>query len=143
MRVQRWSPNYGRGVVEIAADSTADQVREWLRYRFASPDYRPPVLPAVAIQVLALSRKPDADLRDVAKLLEQDPVLAGRVLRLMQTPFYAARTPIRTLAEAVLRLGMTQVRNVVLEVSLNLRVFKAEGWAEPMADLARHSSEVA
>src|SRR5512141_3157241 len=110
---------------------------------FASPSYRPPRLPQVALDILALSRQPDVDFVSMVALLERDPILAAKVLSLCQSAAYARGAPVRSLREAVVRLGLRGLRDLVVEAALPLRVFRVPGYEQPMARLGRHSTVVA
>ena len=107
---------------------------------FASPGYRPPMLPAVALEVIEMSQKTDVDFERVVRLLEKDPVLAAKVLSIAQSAAYATRTPILSLRTAVVRLGLKTLRDIVLEAALHLKVFRVPGFEPAMARLARHST---
>lgn len=122
--------------------TTAD-VSAALRARFGSPGYKPPLLPVVAMEVLALSGKRDVEVDALAALLEKDPILAGRILQLVQSPVFAGRSPIRSLRQAVVRLGLATMRDVVLEAAMNMRIFRAEGFAPALEQLRKHSTQVA
>jgi HD-like signal output (HDOD) protein len=101
------------------------------------------MLPAVALQVLELSRKPDVSFDEVLVVLERDGMLAGRVLSISQSAVYAGRSAIVSLRQALVRLGIKTLRNVVLEAALNLRVFRVPGYEPTMERLRRHSSYAA
>jgi len=107
---------------------------------FSAPGYRPPMLPAVALEVLELSQKTDVDFDRVVRLLERDAVLAARVLSISQSAAYASRTAILSLRTAVVRLGLKTLRDVVLEAALHLKVFRVPGFEPAMERLARHST---
>jgi HD-like signal output (HDOD) protein len=111
--------------------------------RFRRPDYVPPMLPAVALKVLAMSRQPNLDLRDLATTIESDPMLAARVLRLAQAPIYAGRSPARSITEAAVRLGVSGVSHLLLEVAMVARVFRAPGYDVAMRQVQIHSQTVA
>lgn len=110
---------------------------------FSSPSYRAPMLPTVALQVMELSRKPGVDFDEVLTVLERDGMLAGRVLSIAQSAMYAGRSSIVSLRQALVRLGIKTLRNVVLEAALNLRVFRVPGYEPTMERLRRHSSTTA
>jgi putative nucleotidyltransferase with HDIG domain len=120
-----------------------DDVTACLKRTFSSPSYKPPLLPAVALEVMQLSQRPNIPFEEVVRVLSRDPVLAGRVLSLAQTAAYAGRSPIQTLPQAVVRLGLKTMRDVVLEASLHLKVFRVPGFEAPVQRLARHSVAVA
>jgi HD-like signal output (HDOD) protein len=135
------SPNYGKGThtIEVGDFVDPDAVLAWLRARFGSPEYRPPVLPAVAMQVHNLTRRSDTAIADVVALVRRDPLLAADVLRRAQSPMYATKVAPRTLEDAASRLGMNGLRDLVFEVALGGKVFRAKRLEEPMHALRKHS----
>jgi HD-like signal output (HDOD) protein len=118
-------------------------LRERLISVFEDPGYRPPPLPSVAMELLALSGKADARASDVVRLLEQDEMLAASVMRLVSSPIYSGRSSITNLKEAVVRLGFKLVRDMVFEVALRGGVFDFEEYAETVAQVQRHSTVTA
>jgi HD-like signal output (HDOD) protein len=110
---------------------------------FASPSYRPPVLPGVALEIMSLANRPDASFDEVGAVLEKDPILAAKVLSLAQSAIYAPRSPILSLKAATVRLGLSTLRDIVLEAALELRVFRVPGYESWMERLSRHSTVTA
>jgi HD-like signal output (HDOD) protein len=110
---------------------------------FDDPNYRPPPLPEVAFELMALAGKEDADVGEVVAVLERDAMLAATVLRLVGSPVYAGRSPIRSLREAVVRLGVHGVRDAVFEAVLRRGVFAAPEYGDTIATIARHSTVTA
>jgi len=93
--------------------------------------------------LLSLSNKADARASDVVRLLEQDEMLAGSVMRLVSSPIYSGRSTISTLNDAVVRLGFKVVRDMVFEVALRSGVFDLAEYAETVAQVQRHSTVTA
>jgi HD-like signal output (HDOD) protein len=118
-------------------DRSAVHVR--LLRLFASPSYRPPLLPGVAQEVIRLAQRPDVSFREVTSVLERDQVLAAKVLSISQSAMYRGRNPALTLQQATIRLGLSTLRNIVVEASLYLKVFNAPGYESAMARLSWHS----
>lgn len=114
-----------------------------LRSIFSDPLYRPPVLPDVALELIALFRRPDANMREVLETLEKDPLLASQVLRRAQRPEFARRLPPRSLEDAARRLGLKALTALTWEAALDARVFRSPGYGEAMELLKRHSLAVA
>jgi putative nucleotidyltransferase with HDIG domain len=106
---------------------------------FAAPEYMPPMLPTVAIELLHVARYPDIDLRRIARLVAADPMLAGRVMSLVNSPVYAGTVPIRTLDQAVFRIGLNSLRDLVVQAALNMRLFTTDGYTTSMERVRRHS----
>lgn len=112
---------------------------ERIRERFTQPDFKAPMLPDVAMRLMALTRDPDATIKGFTELLETDPVLTAQVMRIAQSPFYRSCVEISSLRVALVRLGMITVRNIVLAASLNSRIFRNPDFQEAMESLRRHS----
>jgi HD-like signal output (HDOD) protein len=138
-----------RGVSAIHDDDDArvqlfdypDRVLDALRSAFHAPDYQPPVLPSVAMDLLWLSRNPDVGFRQVLALIEKDPLVAGKVLRSAQSAFYSPSAGhVRSLHEALVRLGLERLTYIVLDVVTRMKVFRAPGLEQPMEQIRRHSA---
>ncbi|MEZ4265319.1 MAG: HDOD domain-containing protein [Myxococcota bacterium] len=147
LSAQILNPNYGNGRHTIAETdgvmvAQLDLDRR-IRETFSSPSYRPPVLPAVALDLMQVANSPDVTVPAVVAMLEKDPVLASGVLKLCKSPLHGGRGQVRSLKEAVVRLGLKLVRDVALEVAMNARVFRADAYGELMADLSSHSRATA
>lgn len=110
---------------------------------FDNPEYRPPPLPGVALELLSLANRSDATIDRVVRLLEQDEMLAGGVMRLIGSPLYAGRSRVRSLKEAVVRLGVRTVRDLVFETALHQGVFRLAEYGETIEQIRRHSTVTA
>jgi HD-like signal output (HDOD) protein len=128
---------YVGGMSESVIEGT---LRAELVETFDDPDYRPPPLPSVAIKLWELTRDQRSDVGDIVRLLEQDQMLAGMVLRIVSSPFYAARTPIRSLHQAVVRVGLKTLQSIVFEASLRRGIFTLPDFRETVEQVLRHST---
>jgi len=97
-----------------------------------------PLLPQVASQVLALTSQPKVDALQLSNLIHRDPALAGQVLRIANSPAYLPSMPIVSLQQAVARLGMETVTEIVLAASLQSGTFKVPGYEGALKRLWRH-----
>jgi putative nucleotidyltransferase with HDIG domain len=77
-----------------------------------------PTLPLVVRHLLDVIDDPLASALDIAYVLREDPPLTARVLRMANSPVYGGRTRIMSVPQAVLRLGMVEIRNVVLSLGV-------------------------
>jgi HD-like signal output (HDOD) protein len=136
----RRDPRYGKGSHEIEEVLVeAPELAARLRATFEAPGYRPPLLPPVALQLLALSQRPNVEVDEVAAMLEKDPLLTARILKLVRSPMYLAESPIRSIKQAIVRLGLRAMRDVVIEAAFEARVLKVPLYSEAMERLRRHS----
>ncbi len=72
----------------------------------------------VALQVLQLTRDPDASLDDLSGVLTLDPALAGQILKYANSAITGGGAECRNVGDAVVRLGMASVRRLSLSFSL-------------------------
>lgn len=135
---------YGSECADLSGLSgDRDALRTRLLERFRAPEYEPPVLPKAAAELMELSRRMDVSFVDVERVLEQDPLLTGEVLRTAASPMYLGRVPVRSLTQAVQRLGLRTLRDIAVQVSLQRKIFKAKGAEALMRALGRHSAATA
>ena len=78
----------------------------------------PPFSP-VLNRLLAMLGKEDVSVNDMASVIERDTVLAGNVLRLVNSGLYGRRATITSVACAISLLGLTRLRNVALGMSVS------------------------
>lgn len=134
---------YGRGQHTIEVELvSSDTVTAALEATFGSPSYQPPTLPAVALQVYELSRQKDVDVRAICSALETDAFLSADVLRMTESGTFARGTPCRSIREAAMRLGVKTLRDHVMRVALEGRVFRSKHFQHSMESLRVHSVAV-
>jgi diguanylate cyclase (GGDEF)-like protein len=68
--------------------------------------------------VLDLCQRENLDLPEIAKVISNDPALAAKMLKTVNSPAFALRQEVRTLSHAVMLLGVNSVRTLVLSFSL-------------------------
>ncbi|MBL8329680.1 MAG: HDOD domain-containing protein [Rubrivivax sp.] len=64
-----------------------------------------PMVPKVILQLLTELRREDVRLTQVAQLIEQDPVLGSRILRMANTSYFGGRRTVDSLQDAVSLIG--------------------------------------
>jgi diguanylate cyclase (GGDEF)-like protein len=77
-----------------------------------------PTLPVVAMRVLELTAKPDVSLREIAAVIENDPAIAAKVLRTVNSSYYALSRRCGSIQQALAFLGLQTVKALVLGFSL-------------------------
>jgi HD-like signal output (HDOD) protein len=114
-----------------------------VRAAIDSPTNHLPVPPATAIKLLQITRKPDVQFDEVVSLMEEDPVVAAKVLSVAQSSFYSRGARITSLRDAIVRIGLLELAQLFLEITASVRIFKAKGFEQAMNQLKRHSSAAA
>lgn len=77
-----------------------------------------PTLPVVAMRVLELTAKPDVSLREIAAVIENDPAIASKVIRTVNSSFYGLTRRVGSIQQALAFLGLQTVKALVLGFSL-------------------------
>lgn len=77
-----------------------------------------PSLPEVTAQVRAIAADPDATVEDLAQQLVRDAALTARLIRVANSPLLRGRMEVRTLPQAITRLGFYYVRDLVTALAL-------------------------
>ncbi|HEY9099484.1 MAG TPA: HDOD domain-containing protein [Thiobacillus sp.] len=78
--------------------------------------------------------------QELGSMVNRDPILAARVLRLANSPFYGLPRQVGSLEEAVLILGVSQLRGMVLSTGLIALFSDSEAIARSLATAAAASS---
>lgn len=81
-----------------------------------------PMLPALAQDVIRLALDPDVSPNRLTTIVQKDPVLATRVIRLANSAYSAPSGEIASINQAIVRIGTRAVRNVVTAVCFTSRV---------------------
>ncbi len=92
------------------------------------------MLPEIALRVLAVAGRDDADAGYLARLISADPALAARVMRVSCSAAYRPRTPIHSLQQAISWLGMLEVGHIAFNAALHSRLL-VPGQSRRIADL--------
>ncbi len=77
-----------------------------------------PSLPAVAVEVIELTRDPEVKLEQLAATIEHDQGLASKVLRTVNSSYYGLRQKCSTIRQALVVLGLSAVKSLALGFSL-------------------------
>lgn len=107
----------------------------WLR----PDDLAIPMLPAQAHRVLQMVGDPDVTIATLASVVSKDPVLATRVLGMANSALFGSMTSLRSVSEAVVRLGTRTVRNVVVTVSMQSQFKSREVYGADGARFMEHA----
>lgn len=138
---QRETP--AQGVSEPTEDdafwSSPTRLTAHLRKVVAAPDYQPPRLPAVALELVQLSSNPTTAMAKVRALVQSEPLIAAKVLQLAQSAMYSRGTTIVSLDDAMARLGLQNLSDLFMQAAMTMRVFRAKGYEAPMDALRKHS----
>ncbi len=80
--------------------------------------YSLPSLSLVAMKLVGLASSENASVDALAKLIETDPALTVRLLRLANSVFFKSSSPVTTIEQAIMRIGTNHLRIMALSLSL-------------------------
>ena len=80
-------------------------------------------LPQVALKVMEVAKDPDAGAADLKAVVEGDPALGARVLRMVNSAASGVSSTVTNLQQAISYLGFSQVRNLAMTASVS-EIFK-------------------
>jgi putative nucleotidyltransferase with HDIG domain len=77
-----------------------------------------PSAPEIAQRMLVAVNREDSNATELATLIARDQSLTARLLRLANSAFFAIRTRVTSIGQAVTLLGFTRVRDIALGLSV-------------------------
>ncbi len=137
---------------EIRVESEQEQERRELESKLSFRLYRDlkndkavlPSLPDLAIRIRRAIDEDMSDARTVARLVEADPAMATKLLKVANSALYGGLGSVETCSSAVVRLGMKTTKQLVMSFALK-EVFSSK---DPMIQkrmhvLWKHSAQIA
>jgi HD-like signal output (HDOD) protein len=151
--VQRWSDN-----VRFGGDASGYVVQEFrpddedvenrllfdIYQAYADNQLEIPAVPELAERIRRAVDDTSNGAAEVARVVQADPAVAARVVRVANSAAYAGKAPARNLREAVVRLGLQPTRDLVVAVTMQ-QIFSNAHAAlrRRLLELWRHSTHVA
>ena len=83
-----------------------------------------PSFPQVAAKLLEVSNNDTASLDEVAKIVETDPGISIKVLELVNSAYYGLSRKVTTLSDAVVMLGLDEIKKMALNMAVFENLFK-------------------
>ena len=75
-------------------------------------------LPAVAMEVSRLLADEDVEVKEVVEVIEKDPAIVGKVLKLVNSSFYGFPSQISKLGHAAIILGNRTLHSTVISIAV-------------------------
>ncbi len=73
-----------------------------------------PVLPQVYQQLVSYLKSTDVDVKEISKIISQEPVILAKMIQLANSAFFSYCRPVANAHELVARLGVKLIKNMVL-----------------------------
>ncbi|MCB9877552.1 MAG: HDOD domain-containing protein [Planctomycetes bacterium] len=83
-----------------------------------------PTIPTVLTEITDIVNSEDGSAKDAAAVIEKDPAIATRALRLVNSSFYGLKNPVSNINLACSILGLKVIKNLVVQATV-LQTFGA------------------
>jgi HD-like signal output (HDOD) protein len=100
-----------------------ESLQDAIRAVISSDDCELPVLPEVAAQLLKLTGDVDCEVSDIVALIKRDQSLTSHLLRIANSVRYSTGVTVSSIQQAVARLGLLCVREIVVLISCQCKIF--------------------
>jgi putative nucleotidyltransferase with HDIG domain len=101
-------------------------------------------IPMVIHKVLDLAEDPEASLKDLVEVVEQDPAITANLLKTVNSSFMGLPVKVDSVHQAVTMMGLQQVVEMVLSQNLSANLDRSQqGYGLAKGDLWRQSLAVA
>lgn len=103
-----------------------------------------PTIPDVSVKIRRAINEPNANSNKIARVVQMDPSITARLIKISNSPLYRGRRKIESCPEALTRLGLKAAQDIITAFALRA-VFNAKSPVirRKMQDLWTHSSHVA
>lgn len=75
-----------------------------------------PSIPALYGELMELLQRPETDLEDVARVVQRDPAMTAKMLKLVNSAFFGLQREVSSSIEACTFLGLDTIRSLVLSL---------------------------
>jgi serine/threonine-protein kinase len=104
-------------IERVQTKKVGGKLRQIIAQRIAANRLTVPAMPVVALRCLEIMRDANAEFAEIATTIEKDPLIASRLLRIVNSPAYGSREAISSVKRAVARLGLQPLKLLLIEMS--------------------------
>ncbi len=87
-------------------------------------------LPDVAADVMSLCQQSTTDALRIEKSVTRDPFISAQIVSVANSPMFAPRMPIVSVRDAIVRIGLSNVNDIVMMVVTSSTMFRIRGFDE-------------
>jgi len=116
-----------------------EKLREQLLLLINSEQTKIPVISSVVLEIIKVVDDPGSTFDAIAKIAEKDQFLGGKLLKIANSPLYRGAYPISKIADAVRRLGMSEMKKLLFSFSMSTILVKKGVYDLILQDFWKHS----
>ncbi|MBP7935616.1 MAG: HDOD domain-containing protein [Phycisphaerae bacterium] len=100
-------------------------------------------LPEVTAKIISVVDDPKSTARDLHHIIKNDPALATKIMKVVNSAFYGLPGQVSDLDRAIVLLGLSAVKNIAISASIS-RLFTSDKMSDKFSarDLWKHSVAV-
>ncbi len=103
---------------EVGLSVSENELFQSLLKAFMHKKLGMPALPESALRVRKAINNPDVGSTEIIQIVQSDPVLSARLVRVANSPLYGTWREIKTVRDAVRRLGLETTKNLSFSLSV-------------------------
>ncbi|MFH1022153.1 MAG: HDOD domain-containing protein [Planctomycetota bacterium] len=120
-------------------DSALNELLHIVENRLQNESFELPMLPQATLQVLDFLADPKVDVVNITRMISRDQVLATSTLKMVNSAFYRGEKEITDLRQAVVRIGLYQLKLLMLTISAHTIILQGKGVTPLARRLWEHS----
>jgi HD-GYP domain-containing protein (c-di-GMP phosphodiesterase class II) len=93
--------------------------------KFSAGKIQPPAMPQVVFELRSAIKRQEATVKEVAQILEKDPVISLRLISVARSPVYKGYGDIKSVPAAIPRLGFKETLSIVVAIA-NKSLYEAK-----------------
>lgn len=97
----------------VAAAAETSLLPEEIERRLTAQLEHVSMLPAVAVEAMNLAKNPDCSIVEFSRVIEKDVKLATDILAMANSSLFVGSSPVASLHQAIVRLGMRKCKNLI------------------------------
>lgn len=110
---------------EVLLENSEAELFQHLLVAFQNGKLPLPTLPDAALKIRQLINSPDIGSTEIIQIVQTDPVLSARLVKVANSPLYGTWRETKTVGDAVRRLGLENTRNMSFSLSIK-QLFNAK-----------------
>lgn len=108
-----------------------------------SDDLEMPRISGMAARIMRIASDPNVNIDRIVELVQTDAFLAGKILTMLNSAYFAMREEVTSLRHAIVLLGLKAVGDLIFSVSMRIKIFKCPEYEKLMTKFWEHSIGVA
>ncbi len=116
------SPRYD--IVDVQVSGEESEIFQQIYLAYHQQELELPSMPEVALRIRRVADDVDADVKEIARIIQMDPTVTGGFLQAANSPMYRAARPITKIKDAIIRIGLNGSRTLATTLAMR-NIFKS------------------